>query len=176
MAGIDKNLMYIVTDRCVARREENGGMVRAIGRDIDVDLSMKIDERAHLISYNSVCDFKEYIMYFNLISTISATILGKEGFVKGNFVAMLDNGFVPFHMPPTYMSDVMYEKMINMIKRTNITWIEEKTMRLNGSIIEAEKPDIWISRVEAAEYSGQSLRDFKILEFAKGVWLYGYDN
>lgn len=167
---INANYMYSLADNCVLRIGGHGQIISKFGKDIEETSDMAVDQRMSIVSYGSTRDLTEYFKYFYIVSVSAAKKLAVEEFMKGNFVAMLDNGFVPFYMPPTYMPAEMGEQFKTLIKTTGIKFIEEKAMRFDGLTVDSQANDIWISRPEAADFLSKSLGEFNTLEFIKEVW------
>lgn len=167
---LNPNYMYSISDNCSVRIGEHGNVVSQFGKDIIEASDMEVDLRMSLISYNSTKDLVEYFRYFNVVSMSAARKLASEEFMKGNFVAMLDNGYVPFYMPPSYMPRHLGDEFKELIGGTGIRYFEEKAMRFDGLKVDSLANDIWISRMDAAEYMHCSLRKFSVLKFIKEVW------
>lgn len=167
---LNNNYMYSLSDNCVLRVGPHNNVISKFGKDIEETYDMQVDNRMSLISYGSTRDLVEYFRYFYIVSSSAKRKLASEDFMKGNFVAMLDNGFVPFYMAPTYMSKELGDQFKELIKATGIYYIEKKPMRFDGLRVDSLSNDIWISRVEAAKYADVEIAKFNTLEFMKGVW------
>lgn len=167
---LNKNFMYTISDNCQLRTSAKGNIVNLFGRDVEEEFDMEVDDRMSLISFGSTKDLNEYFRYFFVVSSSAARRLASEEFMKGNFVAMLDNGYVPFYCAPTYMPKEFFDKFKDIVLNIGIPYIEEKPMRFDGLKVDSVSNDIWISRTAAAVYANCNLRDFKVLNFMKEVW------
>ncbi len=172
---LNNTFMYTITDNCIVRGGQHGNVLSLFGKDIKEDLTMQVDNRMSLVSYNSTMDLTEYFRYFNIVSISAGRKLASEDFMKGNFIAMLDNGYVPFYMPPTYMPKDLGDKFRELVVKTGIDYIEEKAMRFDGLKVDSQANDIWVSRPDAARYAKWNLSEFNTLKFMEGVWSGAYN-
>lgn len=164
---------YLITENCV-RVIRDGTFDNRFGKEIlEMEGDLKLDQRMNIVSRGNSMDAREYFNYFNLIAESINQKLVTVDFMSGKFVALLDSGFVPFYIPPTFYHDKLRPFFENAIRTSGVQFIEFNAMDFDGRYVsiagENQQKDIWVSKPEAAKLLGVTLKEFKTTDFVKEV-------
>mgnify|MGYP004617162937 CR=1 FL=1 len=118
-----------------------------------------LDERNNIYSYDNKMNLETYYNYIESIKTLS------QKFNFGKYKYMLKLGYIPLLMVPSPYKSVLHETIMPRLEASGIPYVKLQPMsfiKLSYTFIE---PDIWISKMDAAEFLGCKPTDVRV----KGV-------
>lgn len=129
------------------------------------------DKRLNVASFDNTLDLNQYLNYYLwVVRTIQASTEEFHTVSINRVFGLLDAGFVPFYMPPTFIdSKVMYDVFLNHAKKTGFRYHEETQYNFDGKNLETGRTDIWISKMDICDAQGISYDKFDIFKFWEGV-------
>lgn len=165
MAEINNEYTYIVSTDCQVRIHE-GKVVTMKGDDLRKfnEDTFELDNRMHLVSFETTRTPKTYLNYFEFFSRISDRESSRPE-IQGRYMSMLDMGYIPIIAPPSFMSEEITSMFLPLLQRSGIDIREQRPMRIDGRGFDAKCNDIWGSRMDMAEFLGCSLTDVKPITF-----------
>lgn len=142
---------YVVANNCKLL-VDNGKPVKLTINDAKKVFGedVKLDNRLFILSVNNTYDREEYLNYLNFIRTASNRS-NISASVVNNFTTMLDLGYVPIWMPPTFFNEGP-DKVINALSSKGLTdYVREKPLRLTGTQVNSKPTDVWLSRLSVGK-------------------------
>lgn len=194
MSYMDKNRMYILAENClpqmVAARaklisdkdidEEKKAYRKwqsdyangtVSGEDEPVDRDYKIDNRIRMASYKTTMDIVTYFNYYqSVLDILISESYNYSATSVGRLMGLLDGGFVPIYMPPSFFDNDEFEKIfISKLEERGLTVYMESQYDIYGKSLHNGKRDVWASRMEICDKEGIRYDDFNILKFLQEV-------
>jgi len=170
--GLRPQGSYLVTENCAMVMRGGNPLVQT-GKELQYREGGALDNRMNIVSFNNTMDAREYIQYFKMISDSANVKLATVEFMTGRFVALLDSGFVPYYMPPTFFHDELRDFFMMPLLETGIQFEEHPVMNFEGQLVsvsnQVQFKDIWVSKLDACDMMGVKLKDFNTLNFIKEV-------
>lgn len=130
----------------------------------------KIDTRLFMAT---TANAKDIAIYSNYIRLLVANMNNQCSYAgaKGSFVAYLTAGYIPIWMPPTFMdSGLLKDVVISKLESKNIRYRQEMPLRLNGSRVNSQLSDVWMSRIDIAKILGKRVDRVIYLDAFKEVF------
>lgn len=155
----------IITERIIKEETKNES------GELKEPREYQIDRRLSLASYNNTNDIVAYFNYYAYI----IQVLVNESYEYhetsvGRIMGLLDAGFVPVFMPPTFFDRKDIEDAIaSKLTESGYTLYYEQQSTIKGRLLHNGQRDIWISRMEACDKLGIRYDKFNIIEFIQGV-------
>ena len=149
--GLKPQGSYLVAYNCKPHTSK-GHPVVEIGRELENRPGGYLDSRLNIVSFDNTMDAVEYFNYFKLLTDSANQKLQSKDYMSGKFVALLDSGFVPFYIPPTFFPKELREFFIHAIYKSGVQFYEYEAMNFDGQSVYAEEKDIWVSKMQAADY------------------------
>lgn len=103
------------------------------------------DERHQIFSENNTNDTTEYLNYIDLIRDIA-----QKDNTTGKYRYMLDLGFIPVSMPPTWMLDSVYSGVRAALEAKGIEYFQLPASSFSLGNYTVGAPDIWVSKITLA--------------------------
>lgn len=143
---------YVLTNNCkiVVDKGQPLKLSRADAKKAFKDKDIKLDERLFIISVNNTYDEVQYLNYLNLLRN-SSNRMNISGSVVNNFTSLLDLGYVPVWIPPTFFDEdnELADRVLQSIKSKKLlNYIKERQLRLTGTQVSSRTSDIWLSRLD----------------------------
>jgi len=157
---------YTLAQNCIPMKDKGGRIIVESYKQIaERGVEGLTDTRMNIVSIDNKLDAKEYINYFETMSVNVNYSLPMQSYLSGKFVALLDSGFVPYYMPPSFFPPEIRKFFIAAIVKSGVQFYEYAAMAPDGREIYTDARDIWVSKMEAADYLGVSIKDFTTLNF-----------
>lgn len=133
------------------------------------------DERTGGIFINNTFDDIEYNNYYAYIIGILNQKYANAFDVNDLLTEYLDMGYVPYVMPPTFMTanNCSYLKMLVekaqdfSFKGEKLRLLYEKPVRLSNTLAGQLETDIWVSRLQLAKFLNCKPEDVTMLNMFK---------
>jgi hypothetical protein len=164
--------LYYVTDECAARVDGKRTFMRMSGDDIEKSKAeYSVDRRLPLVSFkgNGVDKITAYLNYLKLLSIISCFLEASRSDITNRFVNLLDLGYIPLIMPPSFFEKTVHEVLKPQIEKSGIRFIYHKALRTDGSRLDMSTDDIWGSRMDISNLLGVKYTEVNPLKFFLGV-------
>jgi hypothetical protein len=97
------------------------------------------DVRHNMFSLNSSRDIIQYLNYLGMVKEIAAT---------SKYAGILELGFMPLIMPPSFFGDALHRAILPNLK---IDYYTLRARSLAGNNYVSDFPDIWVHKLDAAK-------------------------
>ena len=162
---------YVADNACLRVKEGKPLIVKKSQLNEEFnDMPYEIDTRLFMATTKTV---KDIAVYSNYIRLLVANINSQCCYAgaRGSFVAYLTAGYIPIWMPPTFMKADQYKDVvIQKLKEKNIRYRQEMPLRLNGSRVNSQLSDVWMSRIDIANILGKRVDKIVYIDAFKEVF------
>lgn len=146
-----------------------------VGEDRRISMATKeevkkseIDTRLYIASLENTKDIVEYLNYYKLLSTFSDRWVLSNSSVNSRYITLLELGFVPLYIPPTFLFDKNIEfRWLLKIKELEIRFMQHKPIRFDGSYVDSDFEDIWVSKLDIARIMNVPVEKVRVIDFIK---------
>lgn len=170
--GLRPQATYLVTENCIMVTRDGHPLLQ-IGRELQGREGGYLDNRLNIVSFNNTMDAREYMNYFKMLADSANAKLASADFMSGRFVALLDSGFIPYYMPPTFFHNELRDWFLAPLIKAGIQYEEHPVMNFDGQLVsvsnQVQFKDVWVSKLDACDFLGIKLKDFSTLNFIKEV-------
>jgi len=169
LIGLNPAGQYSLAFNCVLK--ETNGSATVWARDLPDIEGALLDQRMNIVSYENTLDPIEYFNYYRLLSWAANKKVASGNVTSGRFLALLDNGYVPYFMPPTFMKNEGTRKaFLAALVYSGVPYIEYVALNIDGKQLDTEFKDIWVSKSGAADYMKLPISKFVTFEFIAEVF------
>lgn len=110
------------------------------------DSSVIYDARTNMLSYNT--DLSNMMWYQNYLK---ANSIFAQHNPDAYMTYLLDLGYIPIVFLPACLTQAMYAKMVNVLTRIELPFVQFKTRSFNIKYFESDTFDAWVSKLDVAK-------------------------
>ena len=129
------------------------------------DRTVIYDARTNVISYNT--DLSNMTWYQNYLKA-------NDIFAKQNpdayMTYLLDLGYMPIVFLPSCLAQPMYAKMVNVLTKISLPFVQFKSRSFNIKYFESDTFDAWVSKLDVAELLHIAPKDVRADDLARRLF------
>lgn len=127
--------------------------------DAEPQLGDKIDERNLIAVREPSYTIDSYLAYLDLIKGYAMNSMNNQ---------MLQLGFIPIVMPPSFMGEVVHQAILPYMPKDLPTYPRE-AIGFRNPRFHYVYPDIWVSKLDVAKILGCKIEDVTVREVIRLV-------